>query len=146
VFMDHYNDFETIKNFVFEVKKDLSTQPTEQLVVQKKLSKEMQDYTNHAQHITALKNSHATLPKGGYVQIIYVKDPREVLHYEKELNLQFELDYNKYFDNFFKGKIEYIDAGLHYKLFLQKIKLIDSSQLNIQRKIRGQQKQLNKLI
>jgi hypothetical protein len=74
-----------------------------------------------------------------------VKDYRGVIHYDPELKLKYEIDFAKYFDKFFVKKVELIDESLHYRMFLQKTQLIDTSTLNIERRIKKAKMVMQKL-
>jgi hypothetical protein len=109
------------------------------------MSKRMDEYDGSPQHIMALKNSGVELKRGETINVLHVKDSREVIHYEPELDQKFEIDYKKYFHDFVVKKIELIDTDIHYKLFLEKTKLVDLSHINIKNRIQKKKAVTNKL-
>jgi DNA polymerase elongation subunit (family B) len=143
--LDNYGDVDKLKNFISRVRLDLKQQKPIDLIVRKKMSKKIEEYDTSVQHVRAIRNSNVTINRGATVNILFVKDQREVIHYEPELNLKFEIDYNKYFNDFLKKKIQLIDEDLYYKLFLTKVQLVDKSKLNIENRIKRKRAVTQKL-
>lgn len=95
------------------VKTEIQQQPIDNLVIKIKLSRDTSGYLKSIPiHVRALKNSKATIKRSQIVNMIYVKDSREVLHYDEQLNLKFQIDYDKYLTNFFKKKLLMIDDSI----------------------------------
>jgi len=86
------------------------------------------------------------LKRGETVNMIFVEDHREVIHYDPALNLKFDIDYKKYFQDFLVKKISLIDEDIHYKLFLAKTQLLDRSKLNIVNRIKKKKVITQKLV
>jgi DNA polymerase elongation subunit (family B) len=143
--LNNYGDVEKLKEYAKGVKKELKQQQPIDLVIRKKMSKRIEEYDSKVQHVKAIRNSNTTIKRGETVNILFVQDPRQVIHYDPELNLKFEIDYKKYFHDFLVKKIELIDSSLHYKLFLEKTKLMDISQVNIVNRIKKKKIVLKKL-
>jgi hypothetical protein len=143
--LNNYGDVEKLKEYVKGVKKELKQQQPIDLVIRKKMSKRIEEYDSKVQHVKAIRNSNTTIKRGETVNILFVQDPRQVIHYDPELNLKFEIDYKKYFHDFLVKKIGLIDEHLHYKLFLEKTKLMDISQVNIVNRIKKKKIVLKKL-
>lgn len=143
--LNNYGNIEKLQSFITGVKIDLKKQTPIDLVVRKKMSKKMEEYAMNVQHVKAIRNSGVELKRGENVNMLYVKDSREVIHYEPELNQIFEIDYKKYFHDFVVKKIELIDTDIHYKLFLEKTKLVDLSHINIKNRIQKKKAVTNKL-
>jgi DNA polymerase elongation subunit (family B) len=143
--LTHYGDVETLRTFCKKVKIDLKSQAAIDLVIRKKMSKRMEEYDTGVQHVRAIRNSNTTIKRGETVNILFVKDHREIIHYDPELNLKFEINYDKYFQDFLVKKIQLIDEDLHYKLFLAKTQLVDKSKLNIVNRIKKKKVVMQKL-
>lgn len=139
----HYNNLDEIKRFVNKVTEDLKSATIEDLIIKKRMSKQINQYTNLPIHIRALKNSNVVLNRGEFVNMLFVKDKREVIHYSTDLDQTFELDYKKYNEKFFKDKIELLDDSLYFKLFDEKNFLIDKSMAAILRKKQQKTKRNN---
>jgi len=133
--LNHYNDTKKLEEFIALIKKELPQQTIEDLIVRKRMSKRFEDYDNVPNHIRAQNNSHVVLKRGETVNVVYVKDSREVIHYAPELNMKFEMDYAKYFEKFFVNKIDLIDNSLYKRLFVDKNKLADISASNIKKRV-----------
>jgi len=115
------DDYKSKLNILYNnVKKEIKTLNTSELIIKIKLSRDMDSYTNLPIHVRALKNSKTEIRRGEVINMIYVKDAREVLHYDESLNLKFELDYDKYINNFFVNKLLLIDKSLTTVLSNQK--------------------------
>ena len=134
--LNHYGDVGELRKFTDRIKTELRQQNAEDLIVRKKMSKKMEEYDGAPQHIKAIKNSNVELKRGATINMLYVKDSREVIHYDPELGLKFEIDFKKYFHDFLVKKIALIDETIHYKLFLEKTTLVDKSKLSIQNRIK----------
>jgi DNA polymerase elongation subunit (family B) len=134
--LNNYGNVEKLREFINGVKIDLRKQDIVDLVIRKKMSKRLEEYKDNPQHVKAVKNSGVVLKRGETVNILHVKDQREVIHYDPELKLDFEINFQKYFHDFLVKKIELIDESLHYQLFLQKTQLVDKSKLNIANRIK----------
>jgi len=134
--LNNYGNVDKLREFITGVKIDLKKQSAIDLVVRKKMSKRMEEYDGLPQHIRALKNSGVEIKRGSTVNMLYVKDQREIIHYDPALNLKFEINYKKYFEDFLVKKIGLIDTDIHYRLFLTKTQLVDRSKLNIQNRIK----------
>jgi DNA polymerase elongation subunit (family B) len=98
-----------LREYYRKVRDDIKSVSTEDLAIKIKLAANVEDYSNTPIHVRAIKNSKAELRRGDLVKMIYVKDVREVLHYDPTLNLSFEIDYSKYLENFFVNKVRLID-------------------------------------
>lgn len=140
--LNNYNDVEKLKEFVNDVKSNLKNQSIENLIIRKRLSKRMEDFDSNPIHVKALKNSNVILRQGETVNMLFVQDDREVIHYEEGMKIDFKIDYQRYFNNFFIRKLELIDENLHYKLFLERTKLINISKDNLIKRIRLNNKKL----
>jgi len=134
VILDGNMDYDIIKSYSDKAKSDLKKQAIEDLVIFKKLSKKLSDYDGLPIHVRALQNANTHIKRGENVNMIFVNDDRDVLHYDSALNQTFQINYKKYFQKFFIDKFEYLDKGLHYKLFLSRHQLIDKSKLNIKKR------------
>ena len=100
-----------IREYYRKVRDEIKTINVEDLIIKIKLSENIEDYQNLPIHVRAAKNSGGKIRRGELVKMIYVKDAREVLHYDETFNLKFELDYNKYLENFFINKVNLIDKN-----------------------------------
>lgn len=134
--LNNYGNVKKLREFVDRIKIDLKKQPIEDLIVRKKMSKRMEEYPGLPQHIKALNNSKVVLKRGATINMLYVKDSREVIHYDPILNLKFDIDHKKYFTDFLMKKIELLDPDIYYRLFLEKTQLVNKSKLNIQNRIK----------
>lgn len=128
--LDKYEDIDSFMKYIKKIKIDLYSQPIENLIIRKKMSKINYDKTI-PQHIMALRNSNVAIKQGENVNMLYVKGDKEVIHYDKNINFNFEIDYDKYYERFLIDKIKLISKELHYKLFEQPNKLFDVSMMNI---------------
>ena len=144
--LNYWGNVEKLREFVNEVKIDLKKQSIVDLVIRKKMSKRMEEYDSRVQHVQAIKNSNVVLKRGETVNMVFVKDKREVLHYDPRLNLKFEIDYKKYYNDFIVKKIGLIDTNLHYHLFLEKTQLVDKSKLAIEKRIKRKSAKTTKLV
>lgn len=105
--MELYNDI------IVKIKKE----EIENLIVRLKISKD--DYKNVPIHIRAYKNSGRVPRRGDEVNMIYVLDDKEVLHYEDLMDVsKIKLDYTKYVKNFFVQKMKLLDDELYNRLLL----------------------------
>lgn len=143
--LNNYGNVEKLKIFCRQIKSELKEQPLIDLIVRKKMSKRMEDYDGNPMHVKALRNSNVKLKRGETVNIIFVQDHREVIHYDPSLKQKFEINYKKYFQDFLVKKIELIDEDIHYKLFLSKTQLVDKSKLNIINRIKKKKPVTQKL-
>ena len=132
----NYDRQDLIEEFVNGVKIKLKNCTVEELVMLKNLSKKVSEYVNTPQHVRAMLNSKSEVARGEKIHMIYVKDKREVLHYNPDLKQEFIIDKEKYFNNFFKEKLKQLDKSLYYQLFERKKKLIDMSEYNFKKRKR----------
>jgi DNA polymerase elongation subunit (family B) len=144
--LDNYGNIEKLREFVSYIKADLRKQSPIDLVVRKKMSKRMEDYDVLPIHIRALKNSGVELKRGETVNMLYVKDDREVIHYDPALDLKYEIDYKRYFEDFLVKKINLIDESIYYQLFKAKTQLVDLSKMNIHNRITKKRMKTGKLV
>jgi len=145
--LNNFNDISKIREFIKQVAIDLKKADIEDIIIYKKMSKAMKDYDGTPIHIRALKNvNELDLRKGDNVNMLFVKDKREVIHYTPGMNIDFEIDYKKYFIKFMKDKINYLDENIHFKLFEEKNKLLDKSKLNLNKKKLKRKSKSNPLI
>lgn len=104
-----------LKEYYKTVKSDLKNQNVDDLIMKTKLSRDIKSYVKTTPiHVRALINSKGTLNRGQYVNMIYIKDDREVLHYDPILGNKFFLDYDKYLEKFFVDKVHLIDDKINF--------------------------------
>lgn len=95
-----------------KIKQEIKLQQVEDLVIKIKLSNDVEEYKNLPIHLRALKNSGLEIKRGENVNMIYIKGESEVLHYDENTKQRFEIDYDKYLENFFVNKIKLIDETI----------------------------------
>lgn len=109
---------ENIMSLYSTMLEEIKKEDIENLIVRLKISKD--EYKHTPIHIRAYKNAGKIPRMGDEVNMIYVLDDIEVLHYD-ELTMnekQLKLDYKKYIKNFFVQKIKLLDNELYDRLLL----------------------------
>ena len=105
------SDKDKVREYFNFIKKDIKKCKVEDLIIKIKMSRDVNDYENIPIHLRALQNSGIEIRRGEQVQMIYVKGDKEVLHWHEGLN-NYEIDFDKYIENFFVNKILLIDENL----------------------------------
>lgn len=107
------NGKEKLRKMLSKMKIEIKSVDVDDLLIKTKLNKNIEDYINLPIHVRALKNANIEIRKGESVNMIYVDDAREVLHYDEDGKQEFKLDYDRYVQNCFIDKIDLINNNVY---------------------------------
>jgi len=132
----NYHNVEKIRNYVTSVINKLRDATIDDLIIRKRMAKEVEEYDTIPQHIRAVNNSDTVLHRGDIVNMVFVDGPMEVIHYDPTKPFNHRINKKHYFIKFFRSKIETMDEGLFYRLFEEKTKLVEIHKSALKRTIR----------
>ncbi|WP_291492625.1 DNA-directed DNA polymerase [Desulfurella sp.] len=107
------NNIIELAKYIKSLYKTIRETPTENLTITIKLAKDIEEYKNNNEYVSAIKKSKNKIAKGDYVSFIYTKTGLQL--YEKNIKKE-SIDYEKYITKFVLNKIKIIDEDVYNNL------------------------------
>jgi DNA polymerase elongation subunit (family B) len=118
------NNVQELFEYIKILKEKIRQTSVENLLISIKLGRNMDEYKNNNEYLTALKKANTTAMRGDYLSFVYTVDGLRV--YDKNITNDM-IDYNKYIDKFLMNKIKILDENIYNQIIsmLSKQKTLD---------------------